>query len=74
MESPAPTHSVGHGKIIDSGSGFLGTSFYYRGDDGDYAQWLKKYPESKFDVMVTSHHVGLNDDILRSRSEEYFLL
>ena len=74
MESLAPTHSDGHGKIIDSGSGFLGTSFYNRGDNGDYAQWLRKYPDSKFDVMVTSHHVCLSNDILRSRSEEYSLL
>ena len=74
MEFPAPTHSDGHGKIIDSGSGFLGPSFYHRGYDGDYAQWLREYAESEFDVMVTSHHVCLSDDIIRSKSGEYSLL
>lgn len=34
-------HSGGHGKVIDSKSGFLSLSFYHCGDDGDYAQWLR---------------------------------
>ena len=67
-------HSGGHGRIMDSESGGLDPSFYHYGDNGEYAQWLRDYPESEFDVMVTSHHAGLSDDILSSRSEEYSLL
>ena len=67
-------HSGGHGKILDSGSGGLGPSFYHYGDDGEYAQWLREYPESEFDMMATSYHACLSDDILKARSEEYSLL
>ena len=67
-------HSGGRGMIIDTGSGGLGPSFYNYGDDGKYAQWLKDYPESKFNVMMTSYHACLRDDILNSRNEEYSLL
>ena len=67
-------HSDGHEKVIDLASGFLGPSFYHCEDDGDYAKWLKEYLHSEFDVMVTSHHACLSDDILRSRSGDYSLL
>ena len=67
-------HSGGHGKIIDTGSGGLGHRFYNYGDDGKYVQWLRDYLESEFDVMTTSHHACLREDILNSKSEEYSLL
>ena len=67
-------HSGGHRRIIDTGSDGLSPSFYDYRDDGEYAQWLKDYPKSKFDVMMTSHHACLRDDILDSRSGEYSLL
>ena len=67
-------HSGGHGKIIDSGLGGLGLNFYDYGDNGEYAQWLRDYPELEFDVMVTSHHACLSDKILSSKGEEYSLL
>ena len=67
-------HSADHGRIIDSGFGFLGPSFYHYGDNENYAQWLGKYLESEFDVKVTFHHACLNDEILSLMSEEYFLL
>ena len=57
-------HSGGHGGFINLGSGFLVSSFYHYMDNGDYAQWVRKYHECKFDVMVTSHHACLSDDIL----------
>ena len=47
-------HSGGHGRIIDTGSGDLGPSFYNYGDDWEYVQWLKDYPESEFNVMTMS--------------------
>jgi hypothetical protein len=59
---------------MDSGSGSLGPSFYHWGDNGEYAQWLKDYPESEYHVMVTSYHPCLNDKRLSSRSEKYSLL
>ena len=59
---------------IDSGSGFLGPSFYHHGDDGEFAHWLREYPESLFDVMTTSHYECLSDQMDRSRLEEYALL
>ena len=31
-------HLGGHGRIIDSGSGGLGPSFYHYGDDGEYVK------------------------------------
>ena len=67
-------HSGGHGKIIDSGSGGLSPSFYHYGDDGEYAQWLRDYPELEFNVIVTSQHACMNDEGLSSRSDEYSLL
>ena len=60
--------------IIDTRSGGLGSRFYNYGDDGEYAQWLKNYPEAEFDVMMTSQHTCLKDDILGSRNEKYSLL
>ena len=48
--------------------------FYDHGDDGEYVQWLKEYPESEYDIMTISHHLCLTDDILNGRSEEYSLL
>ena len=39
--------TCGHGTIIELGSEGLGPSFYHYGDNGDYAQWLRDYPESK---------------------------
>ena len=35
---------------------------------------MRDYSESKFDVMTTSHHACLRDDIFYSRSEKYSLL
>ena len=67
-------HSGGHGRIIDTKSGGLGPSFYNYGDDEEYAQWLRNYPESEFHVMTMSHHTYLKDDIFSVRSEEYSLL
>ena len=58
--------------VVHSGS--LGPSFYNYGDDGEYAQWLRDYQESEFDIMTTSHHACLRDDIFDSRSEKYSLL
>ena len=46
-------HSGGHGRILDSGLCSLGPSFYHYGDDGEYAQWLREYPKSEFDVMTS---------------------
>ena len=54
-------HSEGHEGFTDSGSGFLGPSFYHYGDNGDYVQW------SEFDVIVMSHHACLSDEILSLR-------
>ena len=67
-------HLGGHGRIIDTGSGSLGFSFYNYVDDGEYVHWLRDYPESEFDVMKTFHHAYLRDDIPSARSEEYYLL
>ena len=67
-------HLDGHRKIIDSGSGSLGPSCYHYGDNGEYAQWLRNYPESEFDVMMTSYHAYLNDEVISSRGEDYSLL
>jgi hypothetical protein len=47
---------------MDLGSGSLGPNFYHYGDNGNYAQWLREYPESEFDVMT--HQVGLGNEIL----------
>ena len=38
-----------------SSSGFLGPSFYNQEDDGDFASWLRQYPESISNVMMMSH-------------------
>ena len=70
----AVVYSDGHGRIIDSGSGFLGPSFDHYGDNGDYAQWLREYPKSEFDVMAMSYYTCLSDEILSLRSEKYSLL
>ena len=67
-------HSGGHGRPIYKGLGSLGPSFYNNGDDGEYVQWLKKYPELEYDIMTMSHHPCLSDDILSARSKEYPLL
>ena len=63
-------HSGGRSRPIYYGSGSLGPNFYHYGDDGDYAQWLREYPESEFDVMVTSHQLELGDKILNASLEE----
>ena len=39
----------------ESSSGFLGPNFYHWNDDGEFAQWLREYPESVYDIMMTSH-------------------
>ena len=59
---------------LDARLGHLGPSFYHWSDNGEYAQWLKEYPELVCDVMVTSHHELLKDDMDTSRTEEYKLL
>ena len=51
--------------------GRLGPGFYHWSDNGNYAQWLKDYPDSVCDVMVTSHHEYLRDDVDSSKMEEY---
>jgi len=55
-------HPEGQRVVIDSGSGSLGPNFYNYGDNGDYSQWLREYPESEVDVMVTFHQVGLGSE------------
>jgi hypothetical protein len=67
-------HPEGQKTIIDSDSGGLGPNFYHYRNDGEYVQWLREYPESELDVMVTSHHTCLSDKILSSMSEKYSLL
>ena len=59
---------------IDSGSGFLGPSFYHQGDDGEFAHWLRQYSEFICDVMMTFHHQILRDDMSNSRREDYVSL
>ena len=66
--------SGGYGRILDSGLGFLGPSFYHYGENVDYVQWSREYSKLKFDVMVTFHHACLNAEMLSLRSEEYSLL
>lgn len=52
----------------------LGPNLYHWGDNGEYATWLKEYPESVCDVMIISHQEGLMDDKESSREENYALL
>ena len=59
---------------LDSGSEGLGPNFYHYEDNWEYAQWLREYPESEFDVIVTSHQLGLGNEILGASLEEYSLL
>ena len=66
--------SCNQGATIDIELGHLGPSFYYWSDNGEYAQWLKEYSDSVCDVMVTSHHEYLRDDMDGSKREEYSLL
>ena len=67
-------HSGGQRATIDVGLGSLGPSFYHWSDNGEYAQWLREYPDYVYDVMVTSHYKYLRDDMDGSRKEEYSLL
>jgi hypothetical protein len=67
-------HSGGQRTIMDSRSGSLGPSFYHWDDNGEYTQWLREYLESEYDMMVTSHHACLSDEILSLKREEYSLL
>ena len=67
-------HPKGQSTIVSSSSGSLGPQFYHHEDDGEYAQWLKEYPESEFDILATSHHPCLSDERLSSRSEDYLSL
>ena len=60
--------------IVDLGSGGLGLRFYHYRDNGEYAQWLKKYPGLEFDILATFHHPCFNDERLSSSSEHYSLL
>ena len=39
----------------------LGPNLYHWSDDGEYAKWLKEYPDSVWDVMVIPHHECLRD-------------
>ena len=59
---------------IYSSSGFLGPSFYNQEDDGDFAYWLKQYPESISDVMMMSHSHILQDDSSSSPKGNYLSL
>ena len=52
----------------------LGPSLYHWSDDGEYAKWLKEYPDSVCDVMATSHHECLRDGSDNSKEEGYALL
>ena len=54
--------------------GHLGPNFYHWSDNGEYARWLKDYPESVRDVMTTSHHECLRADRDRSNTEDYAFL
>lgn len=67
-------HPEGRSTIMNSSSGGLGPRFYHYGDNGEYAQWVKKYPESEFDILATSHHPCLSDERLNSSSEDYLSL
>ena len=67
-------HLGGHRRPIYQGSGSLGPKFYDHGDDGEYVQWLREYPESEYDIMTISRYSCLTDDILNARSQEYSLL
>ena len=58
-------HSGGRGRPIYHGLGSLGPKFYDHGDDGEYVQWLKEYPESEYNIMTMSHNSCLSDDIVR---------
>ena len=55
-------------------SGFLGPSFYNQDVDGDFAHWLRQYPESISDVMIMSHSCILQDDMSSSHGEDYLSL
>lgn len=48
---------------MDSASGRLGPNFYDGGDNVEYAQRWRKYPESKCDVLLISHHITFGHDI-----------
>ncbi|PTQ27291.1 hypothetical protein MARPO_0207s0002 [Marchantia polymorpha] len=49
---------------LDVGSGSLDPSFYSRSDDGEFAQWLRDYPESGCDAMMISHHkISKKEDV-----------
>ena len=57
-----------------SSSSFLGPSFYNQEDDGDFAYWLRQYPEFISDVMMMSHSYILQDDMSSSHREDYLSL
>ena len=46
----------------------------YQGDIGEFKQWLRYYPKSIFDVMVTFLYQWLQDEVDNSKLKEYSLL
>ena len=59
---------------IGSGSAFLGPTFYNHEDDGEFAHWLRQYPEFIYDVMMTTHREILRDVMPSSKREDYLFL
>ena len=59
---------------MDSRLSNLGPSLYHLSDNGEYARWLKDYPDSICDVMVTSHLECLKEGRNVLRKEERSLL
>lgn len=59
---------------MEVGSSSLGPRLYHWIDNDNYAQWLRNYPELAYDMMVTSYHKTLRDEMDSSRNEEYSLL
>ena len=58
----------------ESTSGSLGPSFYDREDNGEYAQWLREYPESICDVLMISQHITHEHDMGSPREMNCSLL
>ena len=52
-----------------SSSGLLGPSLYNQEDDGNFAYWLRQYPESISDIMMMSHSDILRDDMSSYRGK-----
>ena len=67
-------HLGGQRTITDLISSSLGPNFYHWRDNGRYAQWLRDYPKSEYDVLMKSHHACLSNERLSLRKEIYFLL